>query len=249
MYLTSELSFLNNGKRIFGELYLPSIHSDAKIPIVIISHGFGSNSKRMETYAKIISNSGFAVYTFDFIGGGDDIRSDGNMMEMSVLTEVSDLELVLNEIIKLPFIDTNRITLMGLSQGGFVSTYVGCKNQDKIKNMVLLYPAFNINHDAKVRLEEASETQNEFRVMDQIVSRKYGLDAISFDIFDLMKQFEKKVFIIHGDKDEVVNISYSERAVKEFKNATLYIIKNAGHGFKGGELVVAAREILNFLGV
>lgn len=40
MYLKSELCFVNNGKKIFGELYLPSIHDDKKIPIVIISHGF-----------------------------------------------------------------------------------------------------------------------------------------------------------------------------------------------------------------
>lgn len=54
MYLKSKLCFVNNGKKIFGELYLPSIHDDKKIPIVIISYGFNSNSKKWKVMQKLL---------------------------------------------------------------------------------------------------------------------------------------------------------------------------------------------------
>ena len=247
MYLKSELCFVNNGKKIFGELYLPSIHDDKKIHIVIISHGFNSNSKKMESYAKIIANNGFAVYTFDFIGGGNEIKSDGNLMDMSVLTEALDLDLILNEIRKLIFIDIDNITLMGLSQGGFVSTYVGCENVTKIKQMILFYPAYNIQDNSKKMLENSNDSKTKFQILDAFVSKKYGLDALTFNIYDMMKYFTKKVLILHGDKDDIVPISYSEKACKIFENAFLYKIKNGGHGFHATEVVIAMKEVLKFL--
>lgn len=39
-----------------------------------------------------------------------------------------------------------------------------------------------------------------------------------------MKYFNKRVLILHGDKDDIVPVSYSERACEIFKNAFLYKI-------------------------
>ena len=38
--------------------------------------------------------------------------------------------------------------------------------------------------------------------------------------------------IFHGDQDQVVNISYAQRAREAFKNCTLTILPGEGHGFK-----------------
>ena len=62
-----------------------------------------------------------------------------------------------------------------------------------------------------------------------------------------MKNFDKSVLILHGDKDEIVPISYSEKACNILKNSKLYKIKNGGHGFKGTTFVIAVRELLKFL--
>ena len=63
----------------------------------------------------------------------------------------------------------------------------------------------------------------------------------------MMKDFDKKVLIIHGENDDVVPISYSNKAMTIFKNAELFVIKGAEHGFKANEMVSASVKILDFL--
>lgn len=113
--------------------------------------------------------------------------------------------------------------------------------------MILFYPAYNIRDESKIRLDNARQYENEFKVQDAVVSRKYGIDTLSFDIYDLMNNFDKSVLILHGNKDEIIPISYSEKTCNIFKNSKLYKIKNGGHGFKGTTFVIAIRELLKFL--
>ena len=51
-------------------------------------------------------------------------KSDGKTTEMSVLTEVKDLEVVIDYVSTLPYVNKDKIFLMGCSQGGFVSALV-----------------------------------------------------------------------------------------------------------------------------
>ena len=46
-----------------------------------------------------------------------------------------------------------------------------------------------------------------------------------------MSKFSGNVLIFHGAADELVSISYSERAAKTFTTATLKPIDGEGHGF------------------
>ncbi len=113
--------------------------------------------------------------------------------------------------------------------------------------MIFFYPAYNIRDESKIRLDNARQYGNEFKVQDAVVSRKYGIDALSFDIYDLMNNFNKSVLILHGNKDEIIPISYSEKTCNILKNSKLYKIKNGGHGFKGTTFVIAVRELLKFI--
>lgn len=65
------------------------------LPIAIVSHGFMAFQDTVRQYAKAMAEMGYVSYCFDFCGGcvikG---KSDGSTTEMSVLTEVKDLEAV-----------------------------------------------------------------------------------------------------------------------------------------------------------
>ena len=79
-YEVKELNFYRDEKKIAGRLYLPDLPFN---PLVIICHGFGGNSVHSRIYAENFAKKGIATYIFDFIGGGEDIESDGKMTEMS----------------------------------------------------------------------------------------------------------------------------------------------------------------------
>ena len=63
------------------------------------------------------------------------------------MTEVSDLEAVLNTAAAWDFVDVDRIVLLGGSQGGAATALAGCRNQEKIAGMMLMYPALSAVDD------------------------------------------------------------------------------------------------------
>ena len=75
------------GFQISGELYLPDDPRGC-YPIVIMAHGFGSDRETTRPYAEILVKEGIGCYIFDFCGGGLSSKSDGSMIDMSVLTEL-----------------------------------------------------------------------------------------------------------------------------------------------------------------
>ena len=244
-YKMQELEFLRDGKKIYGRIYLPE--GDGPFPAAIMGHGFGANLSMMEGYAKSFAENGIAAYVFDFIGGGHDIKSDGKMTEMSVLTEAADMNTVLDGILALDIIDKNNIFAMGGSQGGFVATYIAGTRPEDIKGLIALYPAYVLQDDARKRTGNGTEFFDTFSVMGNTISRLYDEDALSFDIYDIMKNYKGNALLIHGTADQIVPYSYSERAVDTLPSARLITIEGAGHGFGGKDDEYATRCAIDFV--
>ena len=244
-YTVQELEFTRDGMKIYGRLYLPA--GEGPFPIAVMGHGFGANLSMMEGYAISFARNGIAAYAFDFIGGGHGIKSDGKMTEMSVLTEAADMNAVLDGIRLLDLVDKNNIFAMGGSQGGFVATYIAGTRPDDIKGLIALYPAYVLQDDSRKRTKDGTEFIDTFSVMGSTISRLYDEDALSFDIYDVMKGFKGDALLIHGTADPVVPYSYSERAVETLPSAKLITINGAGHGFGGKDDVYATQCAIDFI--
>ena len=59
--------------------------------------------------------------------------------------------------------------------------------------------------------------------------------AMTIDIEEIQRNYDKPVLLIHGDKDDLVPISYSRNALSNYRHARLEEIKGAGHGFDGDD--------------
>lgn len=119
------------------------------LPIAIVSHGFMGNYETVENYANFFAEQGFAAFCFDFNGGCLQGKSDNDTTKMTVFTEAEDLKAVIAYTRNLPFVNRDDITLMGGSQGGFVSALVGAELKEKIKRLILFFPALCIPDDAR----------------------------------------------------------------------------------------------------
>ena len=177
--------YREDNKKICGELYIPDNSYD-EFPLVVLSHGFGSNMDTLRSLGQSICKIGFASFIYDFIGGGTNIKSDGQMTEMSVLTEAKDLNTVLDELIEDERINVDNIFLLGQSQGGFVSTYVA-STRDDIKGLIDYYPAFCIRDDAEKQYASVDQVPDTYSVLGfATVGKIYYIDAVSFDIYEVM---------------------------------------------------------------
>jgi len=245
MHRVEILNIERNGLNIYGKLYVPSGAEDH--PLVILSHIFGGSSENTAAYAEYFADHGFASFAYDFVGGGNKIRSDGSMTEMSVLTEAADLNTVIDHFLEHFGERSIRIFLFGASQGGFVSTYVAGSRPDDIAGLVLMYPAFVLQDDSRRRNPDPDSGPDTMRIMGMRVGRIYDQDAQSFDIYDIMKQYTGKVLIVHGTADSMAPLSYSERAVETFPDAELVTLEGADHIFCGKDMEEASRKAVRFM--
>ena len=79
------------------------------LPIAIVCHGFMAWQDTVRHYAVLLAELGCAAYCFDFNGGSVmKSKSDGKITEMSVLTEVKDLEAVIEYVRTLPYVNKDR---------------------------------------------------------------------------------------------------------------------------------------------
>ena len=226
-----ELKNETTGKMLRGTLYRPE--GKEKVPLIIASHELGSDGFRpwWVNYASHWANEGYAVLCFDFSGGGQRSRSEGKTTEMSVMTEVSDLEQVFAEAKRWNFIDPDRIILVGGSQGGGVSTVVAARHPKEVAALMLLYPAFHLPDDLRMRYPDpANWPETDDRGMITI-GRRYIEDMYNYDYQADMRTYGGPVLIAHGDVDQVVPLKGSQEAIGIFPNARLHIIKGAGHVF------------------
>ena len=103
-----EIHVDRNGMDIYGMAHIPT-GVEGKMPAVILSHELGATLDRVKGYGEALAEAGYVTVCFDFCGGGYGSRSDGNVLDMSVLTEKADLEAVLEEVQGWDFVDTDSI--------------------------------------------------------------------------------------------------------------------------------------------
>lgn len=245
-YETKELYAKRDENQIYGLIYVPK-DAGEKMPAVIFSHGFGGNYQVGTQYAEALVQKGYVVYCFDFCGGSSGSRSDGSTLEMSIFTEQADLEAVISMMQEQSFVDEENIFLMGTSQGGAVSAITAAAHKDEIRGAILLYPAFCLVDQTKERFSSVEDIPDTYFSLWMTVGRAYAEKLLDYDIYEDISAYDKDVLLIHGDADDIVPLSYSERALEVYSSARLEILPGAGHGFYGSDAEQAVTWMLEYL--
>lgn len=219
----------HHGRTISGRLYLPE---KERFPIVIFSHGFNGWGDDFDTEARELAKNGIGAVTYDFCGGSLHSRSDLSTAEMTVFTEKEDLSAVMDAMQNRQEVDKDGIFLFGASMGGLVSALCAKERCDEIKGMVLLYPALCIADDWIKRFLQVEDIPPEgYTVWGVLLGAPFFRTLHGFDVFAHIGGFNKKVLIMHGEKDEVVPLEYSQRADGLYADSRLIVFPNEGHGF------------------
>ena len=239
-----ELWFRRGELNIYSLCYIPE--GEGPFPTIIIGHGFGGSYKDNLNCAERYAKEGIAVCSFDFCGGTDFAKSDGKTTEMSVMTETEDMVAVFEQLRTQSFVDSERIILWGESQGGFVAALAAARLKDQADALVLFYPAFSI----QTRGWEIFKDKNQVTGLDKrgvALGPCYFTDIWDLDTYYEIAKYEGPVLILHGDKDDVVPLSCSKKALAVYKNAQFKIIEGAGHGFFNETGEYADRLVVDFL--
>ncbi|MBR3251124.1 MAG: alpha/beta fold hydrolase [Erysipelotrichaceae bacterium] len=241
-YRIIQKDFYRDFKKIYGEVYYPEADY---FPLAIFSHGLGGVHEGSRDFAEVLAQNGIAVCIFDFIGGSYQSKSDGKTTEMSVLSEAEDLEAVIDELKKDERI--TRVFLAGKSQGAFVSTIVASRRPEEIAGLIGLYPGYILSDAIEEEMRKFEEIPETYELLWLKVGSVYIKDLLKTPIYEMMKEYNGDVLLIHGDKDKIVTTESVEKAKNCFPNCELIILKGAEHGFHGPERTEVIDIVLNFI--
>ncbi|MEZ0536880.1 alpha/beta hydrolase [Caldicellulosiruptoraceae bacterium PP1] len=234
------------GKVLRGYLHIPD-NFEGTIPAVAIFHGFTGN--RMEPHfifvklSRELEKQGIASIRFDFAGSGE---SDGDFFDMTVSKEIEDAKIIVDYLFSLPFVDKSKVSIVGLSLGGAISSYLAGYYQEKLNKVVLWAPAGNMLEIAKniVENNQQVKTIGYLDLGGLILSKEFYLDLQNYDFFDMISKYPNQVLILHGTNDTAVPITVGEK-YKEIlgEKATFIKIDGADHTFNKYEW---EKSVINF---
>lgn len=246
-YTESDMVIKRDEVKLVSTLAMPQTEAD-KIPLVIVCHGYTGNRNGFEPvpYARSFAANGIASLRLDFSSNGD---SDGESTEMTITNMVEDVKAVYEMAKNIDGIDPEQIYLLGCSQGGLVCSIAAAQMQDEIAGLILNYPALTIPEDVR-KGDFLGVTFDPEKLPDTLTAFKYTIgkcyleDVMQYQIYDIIGAYTGPVYIAHGDKDDLIDSSCSEKADQIYENAEYYIVKGAGHGFSLGKLYdVEQREV------
>ena len=194
-----------------------------------------------------MAEEGYVTVCFDFCGGGWGSRSDGELLDMSVLTEKADLEAVLEEVKQWDFVDADSIYLMGNSQGGLVTALTASEHRKEIRAVILIYPAFCIYDDVHEMFDSPEEIPETHSLLGLRLGNRYFVDIWDQEPYEQIKEYGKNILLIHGDRDSIVPISYSDKLAETIDHVEYHVIRGADHGYLGADFELAVSYIRDFL--
>lgn len=194
----------SNGVHLAAELHWPEERERSPWPAVIICHGLGSRKENHAPFAAYLAGQGFAALLFDWRGHG---ASEGYLDEGML----ADVGAALTHLRSRPEVDATRIAIRGSSMGGYLALLAGAA-YGGLAAVVAICPASGemlaraLGHrEFWLGAERASGPRARVALPDfhYFLAGRDEAEAAA-------RLAPRPLFLIHGQRDEVVPYQHSE---------------------------------------
>lgn len=232
------VTFEADGLKLVGEVYSPS--QQGFYPALCLCHGIPAQppvpgDRGYPLLAEKFCAQGFLVLIFNFRGTGE---SEGNF---DILGWSRDLEAAIDHLCQLEQVDKSRLSVMGFSGGAAVAAYTAAKDKRVSSVVTCACPAYFPLTTSPQNLEaflEQSRRVGTIRDKDfppSLEEWAQGFDLIS-PINWISKISPRPILLVHGDSDEVVDVSHAYRLYQQAGGSKeLCIIKGGEHRLRLNE--------------
>lgn len=207
-------------------------------PCVIFCPGFnstmkGNKARALKHYCK---EQGQAFIRFDYQGHG---HSGGDFTDCTISTWLADTL----SIIDMAAARYSSVVLVGSSMGGWLSVLASMQRANQVSGLLLIACAADMTktYSARVasldleydeqgreyyRVENSYDDEHDYKIYKQLID-----DGSQHFILDSHIAISCPVRLIHGDQDEVVELSRSKHVLSKLSsvNARLTTIKGGDH--------------------
>ena len=219
---------------------------------IVFLHGFMSdlNGKKPRSFLKFAKKNKLGFLALEYSGHG---KSSGKFTKGNISKWTKETSILIKKIVK-----TNKIILIGSSMGAWIALNQFKIFKKQIKGFLGIgsAPEFLEN----LMWNKFSKKMKAETLKNRIYNLKHG-DYIYPITLQLIKDGRKNkvlnkkinykinVTMVHGQKDEVVPVSYSKKVLKIFKNSRkkLVIIKNGDHSLSSPKHLVMLKKELKLI--
>ena len=219
---------------------------------IVFLHGFMSDldGKKPRSFLKFAKKNKLGFLALEYSGHG---KSSGKFTKGNISKWTKETSILIKEIVK-----TNKIILIGSSMGAWIALNQFKIFKKQIKGFLGIgsAPEFLEN----LMWNKFSKKMKAETIKNRIYNLKHG-DYIYPITLQLIKDGRKNkvlnkkinykinITLVHGQKDEVVPVSYSKKVLKIFKNSRkkLVIIKNGDHSLSSPKHLVKLKKELKLI--
>ncbi len=234
--MQNAITLVHNGMTLRGMEHIPDAQSQQPVPAAILFHGFtGTKLEPHRMFLKIsraLEHRGMASFRYDFSGSGE---SDGDFENMTLSGEVAEAHAILDSVRADPRVDASRVSLIGLSMGGLVASFVAAERPNDVHRLVLLAPAGSMPEYVRTMAShpDVDVSRGYFDHDGNLVGLAFAADIAAVDPFERAKAYTGNVLIVHGTGDETipyqVSQTYKDRVYGD--RAELRLLEGADHTF------------------
>ena len=216
-----------------GLLLLPKDYTPTKkYPLIVYGYGMPGTqivwNKWGSLWSQFLSQQGYIVFSMDSrgMGGrGEEFKnfSYGDMSKFLSIDHIAGVK----QLIKLGYVDPNRVGAWGWSGGGYFTCLMLTRNSDYFKAGVAVAPCTDF------RLYDTAYTE---RYMGDLKKNKSGYD--STNVLSWVHRMEGSILIMHGSNDDNVHLQHTSKFVNQAlllgKDVEWYNYPGKDHGIYGG---------------
>ena len=219
---------------------------------IVFLHGFMSDleGKKPRSFLKFAKKNKLGFLALEYSGHG---KSSGKFTKGNISKWTKETSILIKKIVK-----TNKIILIGSSMGAWIALNQFKIFKKQIKGFLGIgsAPEFLEN----LMWKKFSKKMKAETIKNRIYNLKHG-DYIYPITLQLIKDGRKNkvlnkkinykinITMVHGQKDEVVPVTYSKKVLKIFKNSRkkLVIIKNGDHSLSSPKHLVMLKKELKLI--
>ena len=219
---------------------------------IVFLHGFMSDldGKKPRSFLKFAKKNKLGFLALEYSGHG---KSSGKFTKGNISKWTKETSILIKKIVK-----TNKIIFIGSSMGAWIALNQFKIFKKQIKGFLGIgsAPEFLEN----LMWKKFSKKMKAETIKNRIYNLKHG-DYIYPITLQLIKDGRKNkvlnkkinykinITMVHGQKDEVVPVSYSKKVLKIFKNSRkkLVIIKNGDHSLSSPKHLVMLKKGLKLI--
>ncbi|MFM1877598.1 MAG: hypothetical protein RLZZ241_464 [Bacteroidota bacterium] len=186
-------------------------------PVVLLVHGWESNSFRWKNLIQLLQESGYAVVAFDAPAHG---FSSGKYLHVPLYSAC------VNHMVQ----TFKPLSIVGHSMGGMTALYYAHEHPNAAVEKIVTIGSPG----------EFQDIMNEFRrilgfnlrvllALDQFIFEKFGFHVHEFSSSRFVENRKQQGLLLHDKHDKIIPFQASEKVHLAWKNSTLIATEGLGH--------------------